>query len=316
MSRWRTTLIDPAVEPAEPPTNMSAKRVSSATDGQRAKSALAMPVVVTIETVWKNAGPDRLLALGDAVAPELGCERSGGDGQEHEVQPELLVAYEPSRLPADERPIHDQVVRAGEQHEERHHPLRGRRERRRGVGLGREPAGRHDAERVRDRLVEVHPLVDAGPAESCEEEDEQRREPDVQGPEQPRRLADPLGELRDLRPGHLVLEELSPPDAQAREDRDRQHDDPHPSEPLRELPPQAERPRDLVVVGDDARAGRREAGHALEVGVDRVPELVAADQEVRDRGEGCGEEPGRRDDEEPSRTPTRPAAADVARSSA
>ena len=48
-------MIDPEVDPAEPPTNISANSVSSATAGQRAKSALAMPVVVTIDTVWKKA---------------------------------------------------------------------------------------------------------------------------------------------------------------------------------------------------------------------------------------------------------------------
>ncbi len=54
MTRWRTTLIEPAVEPAEPPGNMSATMSIAAAGAatiQRLKSVLAKPVVVMIETV-------------------------------------------------------------------------------------------------------------------------------------------------------------------------------------------------------------------------------------------------------------------------
>ena len=54
-SRWRTTLMDLLVDPADPPTNMSAKSESRRSGGQRAKSALANPVVVMIETTWNVA---------------------------------------------------------------------------------------------------------------------------------------------------------------------------------------------------------------------------------------------------------------------
>ena len=58
MTRWRTTLIDPAVEPAEPPGNISAT-ISIAANGaitsHSLKSVLAYPVVVMIDTVWKAA---------------------------------------------------------------------------------------------------------------------------------------------------------------------------------------------------------------------------------------------------------------------
>ena len=47
-------MIEPAVEPAEPPTNISASSTSSVTVGQTAKSAFTIPVVVMIETAWKN----------------------------------------------------------------------------------------------------------------------------------------------------------------------------------------------------------------------------------------------------------------------
>ena len=67
--------------------------------------------------------------------------------------------------------------------------------------------------------------------------DEHRGEPDVEHPQEPRRLPDPLGELGDLGAGQLGLEQLAPADAEARQHRDREDDDPHPAEPLGELAP-------------------------------------------------------------------------------
>ena len=43
----------------------------------------------------------------------------------------------------------------------------------------------------------------------------------------------------ELGPGQLRLEELPSADAKAREDREAEHDDAHPAEPLRELAPQS-----------------------------------------------------------------------------
>jgi hypothetical protein len=63
--RWRTTLIDPPVEPADPPMNMSAKSARRSTAGQSAKSALAIPVVVMIEIVWKK--PARIASSPSAI---------------------------------------------------------------------------------------------------------------------------------------------------------------------------------------------------------------------------------------------------------
>ena len=49
------TLIEPAVEPAEPPKSISATSTTAANSPHALKSALARPVVVIIETVWKTA---------------------------------------------------------------------------------------------------------------------------------------------------------------------------------------------------------------------------------------------------------------------
>ena len=95
--RWRTTLIEPAVEPAEPPTNISAKSVRRQSAGQRAKSALAKPVVVMIETVWKT--PARNAASPSAMPYAQSCAAStaAATSDEPDVQPELLVARETAR---------------------------------------------------------------------------------------------------------------------------------------------------------------------------------------------------------------------------
>ena len=166
------------------------------------------------------------------------------------------------------------------------------------VRLCREAAGRHRREGVRERLVRRHRVVDAEPAERREQQRQHDRQPDVEDPEHAGGLADALAESRDLRSGELGLHHLPSTDAEPRQHGDGEDDDPHAAEPLRELAPHRERAREVVEVGDDARAGRRRRGHALEVGVDRVVELLAADEEVRERRERRRHEQHRRDDEE------------------
>ena len=51
----RATFTPPAVEPAQPPTNISATRMALENVGQVLKSTVAKPVVVIIEETWKNA---------------------------------------------------------------------------------------------------------------------------------------------------------------------------------------------------------------------------------------------------------------------
>ena len=70
-----------------------------------------------------------------------------------------------------------------------------------------------------------------------EDDDQDEREADVEQPEPPCGVADPLGELVDLGPGQLRLEHLTAADPEAGEHREREDDDPHPAEPLAQLPP-------------------------------------------------------------------------------
>ena len=100
-------------------------------------------------------------------------------------------------------------------------------------------------------------------------------------------------------PGSSDSIELSTTDPEPWQDGDGEHDDPHSAEPLGELAPDAERAVDCVVIGDHARAGRREPGHTLEVRVERARQLVSALEQVGDRGEGRRQEPRQCNDEEP-----------------
>ena len=169
---------------------------------------------------------------------------------------------------------------------------------RRGVRLGREAAGRHVPNAAATASYSVirssipsHP----SPARS---RIEHRRQPDVQHPQQPRRLADALRELGDLRARQLRLEELAAADAQPREDGDGEDDDAHASDPLRELTPHAS---DFEISSKSVTTLAPvvvKPGHALEVRVDRVAELISADEQVRQRGERRCEEPRHGDDEE------------------
>ena len=82
---------------------------------------------------------DRRLALGDSVPPEHGGERCRGADDERDVEAELLVAREHARPAADERAVHEREVRAGDGHEQREDPLRLGRERRGRVGCVEKP---------------------------------------------------------------------------------------------------------------------------------------------------------------------------------
>ncbi len=138
------------------------------------------------------------------------------------------------------------------------------------VGPRREAAGRHRRERVGERLVRRHHVVDADHPERGEQQHLERRQRDVEEPQLPCGRSDALAERGDLGPGQLGLHELAAADAKPRKHGDREHDDPHAAEPLRELTPDPERAVERVVVRDHARARRREPGHALEVRVERV----------------------------------------------
>ena len=102
---------------------------------------------------------------------------------------------------------------------------------------GMNPPAGSVANAADDGLEQPHPLVDAREADQRQDRRHDGRESDVEEPQPPGRRADPVCELIDLRARQLGLEQLAPADAQPRQHGEREHDDPHPAEPLRELPP-------------------------------------------------------------------------------
>lgn len=140
--------------------------------------------------------------------------------------------------------------------------------------------GRQRRQSVRDRVEHVHPVVDAQPAKARERERGDDRQPDVEKPEASRRVADPGRQRLHLRPRKLRLEQLAPAHPQPWQHRQREHDDPHAPEPLRQLPPKQQRLRQRLDVGQDRRTGGREAGHRLEIRVDGIRELSLPREQV------------------------------------
>ena len=278
--------------------NISPINRTSASSGHALKSVLAMPVVVIIETTWNAAWRIASWPRKMSSPTRIPVTTTVAITQESDVEPELRVAQQHTRPPTNQRAMHQRKVRAGDRHEDRDRPLRGRTERLRGACLGGEPARRHRRQRVRDGFEEVHARVDARPTERREDRDLEQGQGDVERPQPPGGVADPRLHLLDLRARHLRLEQLPSSDAQPREHGDREDDDPHAAEPLAELTPEQHRVRQALDVGQHCRARRRESGHRLEVGIDRIGELVLAREDVRERAYRRRGKPRDRHDEE------------------
>ena len=66
---------------------------------------------------------DNRLATGDSLAEELDQQDPGSDGEQREVEPELVVARNRSSITTHERSIKQGEVHAGQEHEQRDDPL-------------------------------------------------------------------------------------------------------------------------------------------------------------------------------------------------
>ena len=164
---WRISLIEPLVDPAEAPSSVTPNSTIDVSAVHSAKSALANPVVVIIDTVLKT--PARIASSPSSTSwltsPTITTSDAAANSAERD--PELLVAAEDAELPADDARVEQREVRARDDHEDDDHPLRGRRERLERARVGREARGGDRRERDRDGVVERHPLVDAGEAEDA-----------------------------------------------------------------------------------------------------------------------------------------------------
>ena len=160
--RWRTTLIEPPVEPAEPPTNMSAKSASSSSgrperevgarhtrrrhDRDRLERRRAAPLPRP-----RRCRMPQSIAVSATDAPTTSAtysrnssSRASTRGRRRTTARYMSAKFAPAMTMKSAR-IHCAAAR----------------ERRGRVGLRREAAGRHRREGVRERLVRRHQVVDA-----------------------------------------------------------------------------------------------------------------------------------------------------------
>jgi len=157
--------------------------------------------------------------------------------------------------------------------------------------MRRETAGRKRAECMSDRIEKAH---SGEPVPGRAEEGQSR----VYGPQR-------LGRLRDARRQLLVLHrsrclglvQRHAADAEYRQQRDRQHDDAHATQPLDLLAVIQDRPRQGIET-DDYRGSRgREAGYSLEHRVREAERRHVGDQEWR-RARESEEDPEHGNDQE------------------
>jgi hypothetical protein len=221
------------------------------------------------------------------------------DGHDSEVGAELGVPEEPTGVAVHGVP-EQREVGSGCHHERDDDPLDHGRERLDRPCFRREPARRHRRQAVGNRVVEVHVRRQPAQVQPVEQDDLDRGDADVELPERPCRLGDARRQFLDARTGRLRLHELGPSDRKLREDGHRQYHDPHPAEPLGELPPQEDRAgvRGKRDVAHHGGPGGRETAHALEEGVHRVGDGPLTGQDVRQGADQRRGEPGQPDHKE------------------
>ena len=176
--------------------------------------------------------PERLLPAREPAREQLDDDQRRAHDGECEVEAELLVATEDAEMALDDDAVEAQEVDPGDEHEDQQHVLGDRREHGGGLVAGREAAERDHGERMRDRVIERHRRVEAGPAERRQHDNGADGEADVERPQPPRRLADRLAEALDIgRARELGLQQLAAADPQPGQHRDGQDDDAHAAEP-------------------------------------------------------------------------------------
>ncbi len=240
------------------------------------------------QPVQQRAAPVRVGARGLQHDDHERAERQ----RDEEVGAKLRVAQVACEAAIAEHQEMQREIGAAQEHEH-HEDQRNRR----AVEIGDAGVVRRYA-RCRDSREAVADRIERCHARKPETERTGSRETDVNEPERLRGLRDARRELFVLdRTRRLGLVQRHAADAEHRHERDCQNHDSHAAEPVDLLAVVEDRLRQLVEADDHGRAGRREAGHPLEVGVERIRQLVAALEQVRGRGEPGGEEPSDRNDE-------------------
>ncbi len=173
---------------------------------------------------------------GGGAAEQQDRDAGGEDRERTGVRPELGVVDHHLGLASQHVP-EQREVDPRDDHERDHDPLDRCREVRDAVGLRGEPPGRQRGEPVGDGVVEVHVRRHPGQVQRVQERGQEHGEPEVDEPQRAGGFGDPRSQLLEFRAGRFRRHQLGAVDRDFRQDRDHQHDDPHPAEPLGELSP-------------------------------------------------------------------------------
>ena len=197
-----------------------------------------------------------------AVLPDVHRDDKDAPDSDREEPPGLRIVQIGTQRAAADGKEQSTEVHAGNQHEDDGDRFDGRRvEIAEARVVGREAAEAHCRKGMADRVEPLH----AGPLVG---QHAGHRDADIDKPEAFRRLGDARGHLGILhRPRRLGLEHLPAADAEQRQDRDGQHDQAHAPQPNQLVSPQVDRHRQLVDVGQHRRAGCRQPGNGLEIGI-------------------------------------------------
>ena len=205
---------------------------------------------------------------------------------DHHVQPELLVAHEHARPAADEPTVKEHEVHARQKHEQRDDPLGTRQRRPRSsspVSRSRRSASSRRRAQAPRRASSRRPGRASRATRGAASARSSARRRGPRALVRSRGCA--LREPRSRGPGSSDSIICRPPTRRRGRMATARTMIPMPPSHCVNWRHMPERTREVVEVGDDARTGRRRSGHALEVCVDRVVELLAADEEVRERRE-------------------------------
>ena len=162
-----------------------------------------------------------------------------------------------------------------------------------------ETAGRQGGERDRDGLEQAHPWSIPDDPEQGEHAGEHDRQSDVEEPDPACGRPDPLGEGVGLGAGFSDSRSCRPPTRRRGRTASASTMIPIPPTHCVNWRQRSSEWSTASTLRQDRGPGRREPGHRLEERVDGVVELRVAGEEVGDRAEDGGEQPGQGDDEIP-----------------
>ena len=147
--------------------------------------------------------------------------------------------------------------------------------------MGRKPAGGHGRKRVADGIEHRH--IGEDQQEYLENGQQHINKPEGLGG-----MGNARGNFILAGAWRLGKKDLPAGDTELRQDSDKQNDDPHAAQPLRQGPPEKKRPWIQGEIGEDRCPGGGKAGDRFKIGID----WVQAEKQVGQGADSCGNDPG------------------------